>query len=145
MRGTRHSSAQNGTPEAGGAALSARQRKLIAALVANPDVAAACVSAGIGRSTYYRWARSIVFQVELSQERNAVLADALAAIKAHTRAAVDCLADLLKSRDEQCRRSAANDILRAALKIHDAENLSARLDALEKVFDELNRKGNVRE
>jgi hypothetical protein len=83
--------------------------------------------------------RHDAFQAELCKERNAVLSDALAAIKIHTRAAVDCLAALLQSKDEQCRRSAANDILRAALKVHDQENMSARLDVLEKAFDELNR------
>lgn len=128
---------QNGTPPPQiPRPFTARQEKLLAALVTNPDVQAACKTAGVGRTTAYRWLRDPAFRDALARERGALLTDALSAVKAHVTLAVSQLAKLLRSKDDRLRRMACNDILGHALKVRELEEIEERLAALEAALEE---------
>jgi hypothetical protein len=116
--------------------LSARQNRLIAALVANPDMQAACLSARVSRTTAYRWIKEPVFADALKLERGRVLDEALSRVKSHVTEAVDVLAALLANEDASTRRLACNDILRHAIKAKEMEDIQERLDVLERVLRE---------
>jgi hypothetical protein len=116
--------------------LSPLQKKLVAALVADPDIQAACRSVRIARSTCYRWMRDAAFSAALKTERDRVLDDALDRVKSHVTRAVDGLAALLKAKDPVTRRLACNDILRHAIKARELEDIQTRLDALESILRE---------
>jgi hypothetical protein len=130
-------------PKSGGAGgnpgprkpLSARQQKLLTAMVNLSDVQAACKAAGVGRTAAYGWLKNPDFREELNRLRDNALSDALTRIKTHTAQAVDQLALLMKSEDEQMRRQACNDILSHSLNIRNKETLDKRLQAVEKVIE----------
>ena len=111
--------------------LSARQKKLLTALVKISDVQAACKAAGVGRTAAYCWLKNQDFRDELNRLRDNALSDALTHIKTYTIQAVDQLALLMKSEDEQMRRQICNDILSHALNIRKKETLDKRVQALE--------------
>lgn len=137
MNTARNTAEQIGTrPAEFPRAFTARQKKLLAAFVVNPDVQAACKAAGIGRTTAYRWLREPAFRDALGRERDAVLTEALSAVKAHVTRAVSELAKLLKAKDDRLRRLACNDILGHALKVRELEDIEARLAALERALEE---------
>lgn len=117
-----------------------RQKKLIAALVADPDIAAGCKVAGIGRTTAHTWLRDQAFKEALARERDAVFAAAMNAIKAHVTRAVSELASLLDTKDADLRRLVCKDILSHALKVRELEDIEARIDALEKALHERDRR-----
>lgn len=112
---------------------------MLAALVVNPDVSAACRVAGVGHSTAYRWLREPAFRDALARERETVFSDTLAAVKVHVTRAVSELAKLLKAKDARLRRLACNDILGVALKVRELQDIEARLAALEAAME---RRGN---
>ena len=119
-----------------------RQMRLLAALVGDPDVQAACAVAGVSRMTAYRWLKQPAFQDELTRRRDAVLSEALERIKTEaTRAAAE-LARLLSVDDARLRRLVCNDILNRAMKVRELEDFENRLVALEKAMAKNQKKGN---
>ena len=118
--------------------LSARQMRLVAALVSHTDIHAASKAAHIGRTTAHRWLKQPAFQEELTRQRDAVLGEALANVRTHAARAVSELAALLGESDGRLRRLACNDILAHALKIRKAEDFEKRLKLLEKTMKKPN-------
>jgi hypothetical protein len=116
--------------------LAPRQLALISALVCNPDLQAACKAAGVSRTTAYRWLKHPAFGEELARQRDAVLTEALAAVKTHATQAVTELATLLTAKDERLRRLVCNDILAHALRVRELEDIERRLLILEKRMEE---------
>lgn len=115
-------------------ALSARQKKLLSALVKISDVQAACKAAGVGRTAAYDWLKNPDFREELNRLRDHALSDALTHIKTYTAQAVDQLALLMQSQDERLRRQACNDILSHSINIRTKETVDKRLKAVEDVI-----------
>lgn len=112
--------------------LTARQKKLLTALVKISDVQAACKAAGVGRTAAYCWLKDPDFREELNRLRDNALSDALTHIKTYTTQAVDQLALLMQSQDERLRRQACNDILSHSLAIRGKETLDQRIQVLER-------------
>ena len=116
------------------APLNPRQMALLAALVRDPDIQSACKIAGVTRVTAYRWSREPAFAAALDRQRNAVLTEALAAVKTHATRAVTELAALLTAKDHRLRRLVCNDILAHALRVRELEDIERRLAVLEKAM-----------
>jgi uncharacterized protein YjiS (DUF1127 family) len=114
--------------------LSARQKKLLTALMKTSDVQAACKAAGVGRTAAYGWLKNSDFRNELNRLRDNALSDALTHIKTYTAQAVDQLALLMQSQNEGLRRQACNDILSHSINIRTKETLDKRLKAVEDVI-----------
>lgn len=114
--------------------LTPQKMRLLAALASDPDVQAACVAAGVSRTTAYRWQSEPAFKDELARQREAALSAALESVKTQaTRAAAE-LAGLLNVKDERLRRLVCNDILGHAMKVRELEDFERRLEALEKTL-----------
>ena len=111
--------------------LSARQIGFITALLGEPSIAAAGRACNVPKSTAARWLAEADFKKALDAARAEVFKDGLAIIKAAARAAALELVALLKARDPSVRRLAADSILRAAFKGHEALELESRVEALE--------------
>jgi uncharacterized protein YjiS (DUF1127 family) len=114
--------------------LSARQKKLLTALMTTADVQAACKAAGVGRTAAYGWLKNPDFREELNRLRDHALSDALTHIKTYTAQAVDQLALLMQSQNEAMRRQACNDILSHSINIRTKETIDKRLKAVESVI-----------
>jgi hypothetical protein len=123
------------------AELTARQKRLLAALVLDPDIQAAAKAVGVGRTTAHRWLREPAFRDELARQRGAVLGAALGIMKAHASRAVAELAKLLDTGNERLRRQVCNDILVHALRIRDQEDIERRLAILEKKTEKGEKQG----
>jgi hypothetical protein len=112
------------------------QIKLLAAMVGNQDMPAACEAAGVSRATAYRLVKEPAFREELRRLRDEALAEALATVKTHTAHAVTKLAQLMDAADDRVSRQACNDILGHALKVREQDEFDRRLAALEKAIEE---------
>lgn len=115
------------------AQITARQRRLMEALLAGQSVSQACRTAGVGRRTYYRWLKQPHFQAALREAESDLLTQTtrrLLALQANALAAVgDILADA--TLPPAYRLQAAKMVLDGALRFYDATTLERRLKALE--------------
>ena len=118
------------------AQMSLKQAKLVAALLAGPDVQTAARTAGVGCSTVHRWLKLPAFQEALARQRDALMHESLASVKNHTGRAVSQLAALLDTPDDRLRRLVCNDILQHALRVHELQEIEHRLAALETRLDD---------
>ena len=123
--------------------LTLRQQQLLVALVANPDIQAACKVAGVGRSTAHRWLKDPVFRAELARQRDAVLSETMDSVKTHASRAMAELAELLDTEDDRLRRLICNDILGHAMKVRELEDFERRLVALEQTVRNNERKEEI--
>ena len=118
--------------------LSVKQLRLLAALVSDTNIQAACQTAKVSRAAAYLWLKQPAFQDELKRRRNAVLQEAMATVKINaTRAAAE-LVGLLNEADPSLRRLVCRDILDRAIRIYDMEDIQTRLAAVEKVLKQQN-------
>ena len=114
--------------------LNTRQLRLVAALVSDTNIQAACQTADVSRAAAYQWMKQPAFQDELKRRRNAVLGEALANVKINATRAAAALVGLLDEDDPSLRRLVCRDILDRAIRIHDMEDIQTRLTAMEKVL-----------
>ena len=114
-----------------GEELTARQQQLLVELVQNTDIQAAARSAGVSRTTAYRWLEQPVFADELNRQRNEAMKEALSSVKSQTTRAAQELVGLLDTDDERLRWRICSDILRNAIKVRELEEIEQRLDRLE--------------
>jgi hypothetical protein len=113
-------------------ALTPVQVKMIAALLDDGNVQAAAQSAGVSRSTFYRWLDDCpAFKIELDRGRRALFSEALSRLAGATARAVDVLTEAMSGRNTAERGRAAGRVLDLALRIAEFEQLDARLAALE--------------
>ncbi len=122
-----------------GAKITARQRRLIEALLAGQTVSQACRTAGVSRATCYRWMRLPQVQAALAEGEADLLAVAMRRLLGMTGAAADALADLVTDRRlPSARLQAAKAILDSTLRLRDAAALEARLTELERKVEAIN-------
>jgi len=134
--------ARTPAPDEASPALNLRQQKLLDALVADPDISAACKAAGIVRATAYRWLKEPSFRDELARQRDVVMVEALDGVKPLAAQAMSELARLLKSKDDRLRRMICNDLLSHAIRVRELEDIERRLVALEKAAKDNERRRN---
>lgn len=115
------------------AQVTARQRRMIEALLAGQSVTQACRTAGVGRRTYYRWLKQPVFREALAEAESDLLTQATRRLLALQASALDAVGAVLA--DEHLpptyRLQAAKMVLDSALRFYDATSLERRLRALE--------------
>jgi phage terminase small subunit len=111
--------------------LTARQQQLLVELVKNSDLQQAARTAGVGRTTVYRWLADPRFSAELARLRNETMKEALDSVKALTTRAAQELAGLMDTEDERLKRLLCNDILGHAIKVRELEEIERRLDRME--------------
>jgi len=124
----------------------------IAALLEYPTIAEAAESCGISKRTLLRWMRHEGFQKQYREVKRALLAQATARLRAESGAAVEALAKVVETGDSwtepvfyqgkvcgkvkkfspAARVSAATKILELALRSHEIEDLTERLERLER-------------
>jgi hypothetical protein len=113
-------------------ALTIPQVKMIGFLLDSGNVQAAAQSAGVSRSTFYRWLDDCpAFKAELDRGRRTLFSEALSRLAGAAARAVDVLAEAMSGRNTAERGRAAGRVLDLALRIAEFEQLDARLAALE--------------
>ena len=121
--------------------MTGKKEKALAALIRAPTRAAAAKEAGVGVSTLRRWMREDEdFQAAYKAALSELLEDASAQSKKNLKRALDVLSEIMKSgENSQVRISAARSTLEYALKLTEAVDIVARMDALEKMLSEVER------
>ena len=123
--------------------LTARQQQLLVELVKNTDLQQAARTAGVGRTTVYRWLEDSRFAAALARLRNEAMKDALDSVKALTTRAAQELVGLLDTEDERLKRLLCNDILGHAIKVRELEEIERRLVRMEERMNQ-ETKGTLR-
>lgn len=113
-----------------------KQRRAIPYLVAAKDVESGCREAKITTTTYYDWIRNNNFETALQAARNEIINGAMLTLKSHVGQAVDELAKLLASSNEEIRRKTANNIIELSLRWHEAGAIETRLEEIERIIIE---------
>ena len=113
--------------------LTARQRRMIVAMLASRTIGEACESVGVGRTTLTRWLRDDKFTGALKGAQSEAMTNAGCQLIAAQEKSIQVLIDLAASgQSEAVKRAAANDLLAYSLKFNDQFDLEQRIDALEK-------------
>ena len=118
--------------------MTGKKEKALAALIRAPTRAAAAHEAGVGVSTLRRWMREDAdFRAAYKEALAELLEDASAQAKQNLTRALDVLAEIMESgENSQVRISAARSALEYSLKLTEAVDVVARMDALEKMIAE---------
>jgi hypothetical protein len=117
--------------------LTARQRRMIAAMLTSKNIGEACETAKVGRSTLTRWLDQEPFINALRKAQSEAITNAGSVLIAAQEEAIQTLRDLAAAAEsEGVKRAAANDLLAYSLKFYE-QDLSGRIEKLEAaVFNE---------
>lgn len=121
--------------------MTGRKEKALAALIRAPTREIAAREAGVGVSTLRRWVNEDeTFRAAYKAALAGLLEDASEQANRNLSKALDVLADVMDNGEtSQVRTSAARTALEYALKLTEAVEIRARLDALEKMLAEAER------
>ena len=119
--------------------MTVRQQKAIAAMISAPTLEQAARDARIGTSTLRRWLKEDpAFIRAYNDALTELLTDATAKAKRNVSCALDVLVDVMQNGESsQVRVTAARSTIEYALKLHDAAEMTQRLQALEKRIEEI--------
>ena len=113
--------------------LTARQRRMIAAMLASKNIGEACETVQVGRSTLTRWLNDDRFINALRKAQGEAITHAGSQLIAAQETAINTLIKLAKdARNEGVKRAAANDLLAYSLKFRDQVDIEERIEKLEK-------------
>jgi len=118
--------------------LTARQKRVINALLTERTIGQACVSVGVGRTTLGRWLLNDQFNQALKAAQADTTRRANWLLIGAQEKAINVLLTLAESaRNEATKRAAAVDLLTFSLKFKEAFEIEERLSVLEKaVFND---------
>src|SRR4051794_23257765 len=108
-----------------------REEAAIAALLAEPTIAAAAMKAGIGESTLLRWMAEPDFKARYRAARRQVVEGAIGRLQQAATRAVDALTRNLACGIPAVEVGAARSILDQALKAVELVDLAERVEQLE--------------
>jgi hypothetical protein len=112
--------------------LTAKQRRMIAALLASRTIGEACKSVSIGRTTLARWLADDEFNRALKKaQSDTITSAACQLIGAQERAILVLMHLAVSGQNESVQRAAANDLLNYSLKFDEHINFEERIRALE--------------
>jgi hypothetical protein len=113
--------------------LTPAQHKAVSALLSEPSVRKAAEVAGVKERTVYHWLKTPAFADEYRSARREATQQAIARLQQYSGHAAATLVALMASGNPAAvRLAAASKVLDLAIKSVELEDLSARLEALEK-------------
>lgn len=115
--------------------LTAKQEKVLAALLSSPSLERAASSLGIAPVTLWRHMQDATFKAAYQDARREVVSHAVTRLQQACSGAVGVLLTVAADRDAPAgaRVSAARAILDTAFRAMETEDLAARIEALEAV------------
>jgi hypothetical protein len=118
--------------------LSAKHHKAISALLSEPSIRKAAEQSGIPERTMYAWLKDSAFDAAYRAARRDSVQQATARLQFVCSAAVSVLCQLMMKETVHAsiRLSAAKTILELSIKAIEIDDLAARLEALEKAYEQ---------
>jgi hypothetical protein len=113
--------------------LTAKQHKVLAALLTEPTVAAAAQKVGVGERTVHTWLSEPAFEAAYRAARREAVGQAIARLQQVSTAAVTVLVRVMASEKTppSTRGAAAKIVLDTAIRAVELDDLQARIAALE--------------
>jgi hypothetical protein len=117
-----------------GAKLPRKQQQAIAALIEAPTIREAAGVVGIGEATLFRWLQHADFQNAYRHAKQQIVSQAISRLQKASGEAVETLREIMNDTNKppSARVSCAKTILDMAAKALEMDNLSTRIEALEK-------------
>lgn len=117
--------------------LTAKQQKVIAALLSEPTTKQAAQSAGVNEATIWRWLQLKPFQTAYLAARRETVKQSIARLQKKTGDAVDVLSEIMQSQNVpgSVRVSAAKAVIEYAIKSVEVEDLAHRVEELEALIN----------
>ncbi len=118
--------------------LSARQRRLVEAILTSASLSEACAKTGVARKTAYLWLKQPGFKAALQEAQADLLAQSMRRLLTLQKTALDALEQsLVKPLTAGERLRAAEYVLNSALKFYDLAELTARIAKLEELVEQI--------
>jgi hypothetical protein len=114
-----------------GEKLSRRAEAAIAGLLSYPTISEAAQSAGISKTTLWRWLQRDDFRHRLKAAQGTIFENALDTLKGSITDAVNCLRRNLTCKSASVQVQAARSLVEYALKTHELLDVRARVSDLE--------------
>ena len=115
--------------------MSRNDERLIAALLSNTTVRAACEALGIGETQAYSRLRDPAFRRKYDRAKRELLEQATSALQGRIAEAIDTMGEVMNDPEasHQVRLNAAQSIISSALKLNEETDVLTRLEALERL------------
>lgn len=113
--------------------ITVKQEKLIALLLSERTIDAACTRANIAVTTYWRWMKDAHFLGEYRRARRGILENTIAKLQSITFAAVDTLERNLNCENPSVEIRCAAVILEQSIKGIEMLDVENRLETLEEI------------
>jgi hypothetical protein len=118
-------------------ALTPAQYKAVSALLSEPTVRKAAEVAGVKERTLYHWLKMPIFVNEYRAARREATSHAIARLQQFSSNAAATLVNLMATGNPAAvRLAAASKVLDLAIKSVELDDLAARLEALEKAYEQ---------
>ena len=112
--------------------LTARQKRMIAAMLTSKNIGVACESVGVSRTTLARWLTTDAFNNALKKAQSEAITHSGCQLIAAQEKSIQALLEIVETaKNENAKRASANDLLHLSLKFVDQFNIEARIAALE--------------
>lgn len=121
--------------------INAKQQSAILALMRTDTIAKAATAIGVGRRTLDRWLKDTDFVAAYREAQRQVFSVSMAQLQRLTGRAVDELGKVLRDKKTPARTkvTAARTILENARAAIELDDISARLEAMERLLNELEK------
>jgi phage terminase small subunit len=118
--------------------LSARQRRMVTAMLSSPTIKDAAQSAGINEATAWRYLQDPALKRALAERQTAVLGHASRRLAREMGAAMDVLCQIMRDEgaSDGARVSAARAVLDSGLRLAELVTLAERVAAIEDRMEE---------
>jgi hypothetical protein len=119
--------------------LTPKQEKAIESLLTHPTMEEAAQSAGVNRTTIFRWLQQKDFQTAYTKARRESVKHAIARLQNRTGEAVEVLAEIMNDSTANpfARVAAAKTIIEHSVKSVEVEEMAERIQELEALYGRL--------
>jgi len=118
--------------------LTAKQEKALVCLLTEPNIRAAAKAAKVGETTIHKWLSDSKFKEAYREARKSALDRAIARLQQAAVSAVETLQEVMTDGEapHSARVTAAKTVLDTAFKAYELEEITARVEELEKQMGE---------
>jgi 23S rRNA pseudoU1915 N3-methylase RlmH len=118
--------------------LTQKQEKAIIALLTEPTIKQAALTAGIGETTLFRWLQEEEFDQAYKKARRQALSQTISRLQQASTSAVVTLQTIMEDENatSSSRVSAAKTVLEMSFKAFETEELAAQIEELQQRIEE---------
>lgn len=116
--------------------ISTKMRRVIPIILAEKNISKGCEKACIDRATFYHWMENPIFKTAFHNHSKQIFELSLFDLRGATQKSVETIVKLLNAKNESVRLRAAVSILEHLSKFIELEELTKRIEDLERITSE---------